>query len=360
MDVCPVQALDIEPPQPGPESKGPAGIFRASPSNGMMEYPVQVARVRRLRQSGVRGVPHSRRPCLDHGRGSHAAGGAPGPVSGPPLNRRRPGSRWARSPRNPLKRPRGRRGQSLFSWRNQRSPERLAGLGGRGPPMAAAIPFRRARKACPAGTDAGRYVRADRPGRYDEGLPVCGPEVNPFPGRSAAGSAPLRGEGVLPAGHPGRTIASAAPREFATEQASCPPVAPPSSKAHGEGRIVGGGPAWNVGRLLLAASALRITVLSRPMPGAGRMMAIGIPETASRAPCCARRSTASSGLGVDLKPRQAPWTRLQRWPILEAKLRRHLPGDRSGRAPKAGRGRATGCPGRKCRGPSCLKQVNLG
>jgi NADPH-dependent glutamate synthase beta subunit-like oxidoreductase len=128
--------------------------------------------------------------------------------------------------------------------------------------------------ACPAGTDAGRYVGLVAQGRFDEAFAVAA-EVNPFP--SACGwicTAPCEAacrRGVLDEPISIRTI-----KRFAAEHGSLPPVTPPAVRRSERVAIVGGGPAGMSAAWYLARLGYGVTVLEA-MGVPGGMMAIGIP-----------------------------------------------------------------------------------
>jgi NADPH-dependent glutamate synthase beta chain and related oxidoreductases len=128
--------------------------------------------------------------------------------------------------------------------------------------------------ACPAGTDAGRYVGLIADGRYDEAYAVAA-EVNPFP--SVCGwicTAPCEAacrRGVLDEPISIRTI-----KRFAAEHGSLPAVKPPTTRRPERVAIVGGGPAGMAAAWYLARLGYGVTVLEA-MPVPGGMMAIGIP-----------------------------------------------------------------------------------
>ena len=94
--------------------------------------------------------------------------------------------------------------------------------------------------ACPAGTDAGRYVGLIGAGRYDEAYAVAA-EVNPFP--SVCGwicTAPC--ESVCRRGVLDEPIAIRTLKRFAAEHGRLPPVEPPTVRRTEKVAIGGGGP----------------------------------------------------------------------------------------------------------------------
>jgi NADH-quinone oxidoreductase subunit F len=152
--------------------------------------------------------------------------------------------------------------------------------------------------ACPAGTDAGRYVGLIGQGRYDEAYAVAS-EVNPFP--SVCGwicTAPC--ESVCRRGTLDEPIAIRRLKRFAAEQGKLPPVAPPARRRKEKVAIVGGGPAGMSAAYYLARLGYGVTVFEA-MPVPGGMMAIGIPEY--RLPRTVLREEIDRivGLGVELK-----------------------------------------------------------
>jgi NADH-quinone oxidoreductase subunit F len=140
---------------------------------------------------------------------------------------------------------------------------------------APASPIAPCQEACPAGTDAGRYVGLVGAGRYDEAYAVAA-EVNPFP--SVCGwicTAPCESacrRGVLDEPISIRTI-----KRFAVEHGKLPAVPKPKTKRSEKVAIVGGGPAGMSAAWYLARLGYPVTVLEA-MPIPGGMMAIGIPE----------------------------------------------------------------------------------
>ena len=136
-------------------------------------------------------------------------------------------------------------------------------------------PLAPCQEACPAGTDAGRYVGLIGAGRYDEAYAVAA-EVNPFP--SVCGwicTAPCEvacRRGVLDEPIAIRTL-----KRFAAERGTLPAVEPPTVRRSERVAIVGGGPAGMSAAWYLARLGYPVTVLEA-MPVPGGMMAIGIPE----------------------------------------------------------------------------------
>jgi NADH-quinone oxidoreductase subunit F len=140
---------------------------------------------------------------------------------------------------------------------------------------APASPIAPCQEACPAGTDAGRYVGLVAAGRYDEAYEVAA-EVNPFP--SVCGwicTAPCEAacrRGVLDEPISIRTI-----KRFAAEHGKLPPAPKTATTRSEKVAIVGGGPAGMAAAWYLARLGYPVTVMEA-MPIPGGMMAIGIPE----------------------------------------------------------------------------------
>lgn len=152
--------------------------------------------------------------------------------------------------------------------------------------------------ACPAGTDAGRYVGLVGAGRYDEAFAVAA-EVNPFP--SVCGwicTAPC--ESVCRRGVLDEPIAIRTIKRFAAEHGSLPPVAPPTIRRPDKVAIVGGGPAGMSAAWYLARLGYPVTVLEA-MPVPGGMMAIGIPEYRLPREVLQAEIARILGLGVELR-----------------------------------------------------------
>ena len=152
--------------------------------------------------------------------------------------------------------------------------------------------------ACPAGTDAARYIVLIGEGRYDEAYAVAA-EVNPFP--SVCGwicTAPC--ESACRRGVLDQPIAIRTLKRFAAENGQLPPIAAPTTRRTERVAIVGGGPAGMSAAYYLARLGYAVTVFEA-MPVPGGMMAIGIPEY--RLPREALRAEIERivGLGVDLR-----------------------------------------------------------
>ena len=347
MDVCPVQALDMSRPQrPGVEGSGLFG----SPFKWMMEYPVQVGE--------CIGCGICVRECpthvvnLDSLPGVTPLAARQGPITRPaePAPAWQPLSEVTRESLKPVRvSPWG----DLFQWRTSERPNdwqvwRSMVTDSRQDPIAPC------QEACPAGTDAGRYVGLIAKGRYDEAYAVAA-EVNPFP--SVCGwicTAPC--ETACRRGTLDQPIAIRRLKRFAVEQGKLPPVASPANKRTEKVAIVGGGPAGMSAAYYLARLGYNVTVLEA-MPVPGGMMAIGIPEY--RLPRQVLRAEIDRivGLGVELKLDSA-MGRDFTLADLEAKY------DAIFLATGASRSRKLGVPGDGLPGvvPATLflKQVNLG
>ena len=291
MDVCPVQALDMSRPQrPGVEG---AGIF-GKPFNWMMEFPVQVGE--------CIGCGICVRECpthvviLDGVAGATPLAARQGPISRPvePTPAWQPLSEVTRESLKPARvSPWG----NLFQWQTSERPQdwqvwRSMVTDSRRDPIAPC------QEACPAGTDAGRYVGLIAQGRYDEAYAVAA-EVNPFP--SVCGwicTAPC--ESACRRGTLDEPIAIRRLKRFAAEQGKLPPVAPPVKRRKEKVAIVGGGPAGMSAAYYLARLGYGVTVFEA-MPVPGGMMAIGIPEYRLPRTVIREEIARIVGLGVELK-----------------------------------------------------------
>ncbi|MHB8399238.1 MAG: FAD-dependent oxidoreductase [Candidatus Limnocylindrales bacterium] len=156
--------------------------------------------------------------------------------------------------------------------------------------------------ACPAGTDAGRYVGLIAAGRYDDAYAVSA-EVNPFP--SVCGwicTAPC--EAACRRGTLDEAIAIRTLKRFAVEHGSLPPASPAAVKRSAPVAIVGGGPAGMSAAYYLARLGYPVTVFEA-MPIPGGMMAIGIPEYRLPREVLRAEIDRIVALGVDLRLDQA-------------------------------------------------------
>jgi NADPH-dependent glutamate synthase beta subunit-like oxidoreductase/Pyruvate/2-oxoacid:ferredoxin oxidoreductase delta subunit len=347
MDVCPVQALDMSRPQrPGVEG---AGIF-GQPFNWMMEFPVQVGE--------CIGCGICVRECpthvvmLDSVAGATTLDARQGPINRPvePTPAWQPLSEVTRESLKPARvSPWG----NLFQWNVAERPQdwqvwRSMVTDSRREPIAPC------QDACPAGTDAGRYVGLIGQGRYDEAYAVAA-EVNPFP--SVCGwicTAPC--ESACRRGTLDEPIAIRRLKRFAAEAGKLPPVAPPKKRRKEKVAIVGGGPAGMSAAYYLARLGYLVTVFEA-MPVPGGMMAIGIPEYRLPRTVIREEIDRIVGLGVELKLDSA-MGRDFTLADLESKY------DAVFLATGASRSRKLGVPGDDLPGviPATLflKQVNLG
>ena len=290
MDVCPVQALDMtRPDRPGAE----AGDGGGQPFPWMMEYPVQVGEC-----IGC-DVCISECPVqvmtLDRVPGATQLLPRQGPVTlpSPP----RPG--WipfSEVTLESLKPNHPEPFEPEYRWRfaDRAKPWPTWSEPGTEVPT----PEAPCQTACPAGTDAGRYVGLIAEGRYDDAYAVAA-EVNPFP--SVCGwicTAPC--EAACRRGTLDEPISIRTLKRFAAERGHLPPVAGPTSKRSELVAVVGGGPAGMSAAYYLARLGYRVTVFEA-MPVPGGMMAIGIPEY--RLPRTVLREEIDRivGLGVELR-----------------------------------------------------------
>ncbi len=291
MDVCPVEALDMtRPDRPGVES----GLGRAMPLPWMMEHPIQVGE--------CIGCGICIRECPTEVMTLAAEPGVETPLAPRqgPINRPSTEPGWlplsmvtteALKPNHPS--PWG----NLFNWRTAERPESgqvWRSMVTEGP----ASPKAPCQTACPAGTDAGRYVGLVAQGRYDEAYAVAA-EVNPFP--SVCGwicTAPC--EAACRRGTLDEPIAIRTLKRFAVEHGSLPAVPPPAIRRPERVAIVGGGPGGMSCAYYLARLGYGVTVFEA-MPVPGGMMAIGIPEYRLPREAIADEVARIVGLGVELK-----------------------------------------------------------
>jgi NADH-quinone oxidoreductase subunit F len=215
-------------------------------------------------------------------------------------------------------------------------------------------PIAPCQEACPAGTDAGRYVGLVAQGRFDEAYEVAA-EVNPFP--SVCGwicTAPC--ESACRRGTLDEPIAIRRIKRFATEAGKLPKATPPAVRRTEKVAIVGGGPAGMSAAYYLARLGYNVTVFEA-MPVPGGMMAIGIPEYRLPRDVIREEIDRIVGLGVELKLNSA-MGRDFNLDDLEAKYQAVF------LATGASRSRKLGVPGDELPGviPATLflKQVNLG
>ncbi len=290
MDVCPVQALDMtRPTRAGVELSGGPG----APLRWMMEYPVQTGEcigcTMCVNECPV-SVVH-----LDSVAGSTSLAASQGPITlaAAPSDGWVPLSAVTREglkPHHPS--PFG----PWYRWHTRADvPRRPAWLGHR---EIAPAPVAPCQAACPAGTDAARYVGLLAEGRNDEAYAVAA-EVNPFP--AVCGwicTAPC--ESACRRGVLDEPIAIRTLKRFAVEHGRLPAIEKPAPMREGRVGIVGGGPAGMSAAYYLARLGYPVTVFEA-MPVPGGMMAIGIPEY--RLPRAALRAEIQRilDLGVELR-----------------------------------------------------------
>ncbi len=272
MDVCPVEALDMTRPQaPGIET-GPASGGRPLPWT--MERPLQVGE--------CIGCGICIRECppnvmtLVTADGQVPLAARQGPIERPAAAAP-PDDAWvplSEVTREALKPVHASPWGNLFRWQTRSRPQpwqTWMTMVDDAPPS----PIAPCQEACPAGTDAGRYVGLIGQGRYDEAYAVAA-EVNPFP--SVCGwicTAPCETacrRGVLDEPISIRTL-----KRFAAEHGTLPTIPAPSTKRQDKVAIIGGGPAGMSAAYYLARLGYPVTVMEA-MPIPGGMMAIGIPE----------------------------------------------------------------------------------
>jgi NADPH-dependent glutamate synthase beta subunit-like oxidoreductase/NAD-dependent dihydropyrimidine dehydrogenase PreA subunit len=289
MDVCPVQALDMSrPDRPGVES-GSAG----SPFDWMMEHPRQVGE--------CVGCGICIRECpvvvmtLDAVDGPTELEPLQGPIGRSPA-----GTGWvplSALTRESLKPSHPSPYDPLYRWSTAERPEPWQVWRGMVAPVVPA-PSAPCQGACPAATDAGRYVGLIAQGRYDDAYAVAA-EVNPFP--SVCGwicTAPCEAScrrGILDEPISIRTL-----KRFAAEHGKLPPVTAPANRRSERVAIVGGGPAGMSAAYYLIRLGYGVTVFEA-MPVPGGMMAIGIPEYRLPRDVLREEVDRIVGLGVELR-----------------------------------------------------------
>jgi NADH-quinone oxidoreductase subunit F len=289
MDVCPVEALDMSRPErPGVEASRGEGPLR-----WMMEYPVQVGE--------CIGCSICIRECpvvvmtLETVDGPTPLVARQGPIDRP-----RPTTGWipwSSVTRESLKPTKVSPYDDLGGWQTHERPEPWqvwTSMVGRD----VAPPGAPCQAACPAGTDAGRYVGLIAQGRYDDAYAVAA-EVNPFP--SVCGwicTAPC--EAACRRGTLDEPIAIRTLKRFAAEHGTLPRVGPPAARRPERIAIVGGGPAGMSAAYYLVRLGYGVTVFEA-MPIPGGMMAIGIPEYRLPREVLRAEIDRIVGLGVELR-----------------------------------------------------------
>ena len=269
MDVCPVEALDMSRPQaPGVET----GPGPGRPLAWMMEHPLQVGEC--IGCGICIGECPPNVMTLVVATSEVQLAGRQGPIDRPAASE--PGT-WvplSHVTREALKPVHDSPWGDLFTWRTRSRPQPWqvwTSMVDDAPPS----PIAPCQGACPAGTDAGRYVGLIGAGRYDEAYAVAA-EVNPFP--SVCGwicTAPC--ESACRRGVLDEPIAIRTLKRFAAEHGTLPKVEPPAVRRPERVAVVGGGPAGMSAAWYLARLGYPVTVLEA-MPVPGGMMAIGIPE----------------------------------------------------------------------------------
>jgi NADPH-dependent glutamate synthase beta subunit-like oxidoreductase/Pyruvate/2-oxoacid:ferredoxin oxidoreductase delta subunit len=265
MDVCPVEALDMSRPRsPGVEA-GPG----QGPIPWLMEHPIQVGEcvgcsicvtecpVSVMTLATVAGpTPLAPRQGPIHRPGAATASNTWIPLSS--------------VTREALKPTKVSAFDDVLSWRT--GAHRTGPQGSR--PANQDSAKAPCQVACPAGTDAGRYVGLIAAGRYDDAYAVAA-EVNPFP--SVCGwicTAPC--EAACRRGELDEPISIRGLKRFAAEHGTLPPISLPAQRHAERVAIVGGGPAGMSAAYYLARLGYGVTVYEA-MPVPGGMMAIGIP-----------------------------------------------------------------------------------
>ncbi len=267
MDVCPVEALDMRRPEsPGIEVGGAGG----RPLPWAMERPIQVGE--------CIGCSICIRECPPAVM-TLAVQDGPTPLAPRqgPITRPVAADGWiplSEVTRESLKPVHDSPWGDLFTWKTAERPlpwQVWRSMVEDAPES----PKAPCQTACPAGTDAGRYVGLIAAGRYDDAYEVAG-EVNPFP--SACGwicTAPC--EAACRRGTLDEPIAIRTLKRFAVENGKLAPAQRAAKPRPERVAIVGGGPAGMSAAFYLARLGYPVTVFEA-MPVPGGMMAIGIPE----------------------------------------------------------------------------------
>ena len=293
MDTCPVEALDMSRPErAGIETSG-----FGSPQTWMMEHPVQVGEC-----IGC-GICIGECPVvvmtLVAEPGETALAPRQGPIDRPvaPPAGPQPWQPLASVTRESLKREHPSPWGNLFQWQTA-DRTKVWQVWQSMKASQARAPIAPCQAACPAGTDAGRYVGLIAAKRYDDAYAVAA-EVNPFP--SVCGwicTAPC--ESVCRRGVLDEPIAIRTLKRFAVEHGVLPPVDPPAVRRTEKVGIVGGGPAGMSAAYYLARLGYPVTVFEA-MPVPGGMMAIGIPSYRLPRDVLQAEIARIVGLGVDLR-----------------------------------------------------------
>jgi NADPH-dependent glutamate synthase beta subunit-like oxidoreductase/NAD-dependent dihydropyrimidine dehydrogenase PreA subunit len=290
MDVCPVEALDMQ----RPELPGVEATWGDGPLDWMMEHPIQVGE--------CIGCSICIRECpvvvmtLTSVADATTLAPRQGPIRRP--TDEAPG--WiplSAVTRESLKPTKVSPFDALETWQTRERPEPWQ-VWRTMRPADVTEPIAPCQAACPAGTDAGRYVGLLAEGRWDDAYAVAA-EVNPF--ASVCGlicTAPC--EAVCRRGVLDEPIAIRTLKRFAAEQGHLPPIEPPAVRRPERVAIVGGGPAGMSSAYYLARLGYGVTVFEA-MPVPGGMMAIGIPDY--RLPRQTLRAEIDRivGLGVELR-----------------------------------------------------------
>ncbi len=292
MDVCPVEALDMtRPQQPGIET----GPGPGRPLDFMMERPLQVGE--------CIGCGICIRECPPNVMSLITVDGVvplvarQGPIERPVAADPNAWLPLSAVTREALKPKHDSPWGALFVWKTRSRPKPWQ-VWTTMVEDAPKNPIAPCQEACPAGTDAGRYVGLIGAGQFDEAYAVAA-EVNPFP--SVCGwicTAPCEvacRRGVLDEPIAIRTL-----KRFAAEHGKLPAVQAPANRRAEKVAIVGGGPAGMSAAYYLARLGYQVTVLEA-MPVPGGMMAIGIPEYRLPREVLQQEIERILGLGVELR-----------------------------------------------------------
>ena len=289
MDVCPVQALDMSRPnRPGVEANQGG---EALP--WMMEYPVQVGE--------CIGCSICVQECpvmvmtLDSVDGPTPLLPRQGQIERP-----QPSTGWmplSAVTREALKPTKVSPFDAFGTWKTRSRPKAWQ-VWSTMVPADVAPPGAPCQAACPAGTDAGRYIGLIGQGRYDDAYAVAA-EVNPFP--SVCGwicTAPC--ETACRRGTLDEPISIRTLKRFAAEHGTLPKIEPAAVRRSERVAIVGGGPAGMSAAYYLARLGYGVTVFEA-MSVPGGMMAIGIPEYRLPREVFHEEIERIVGLGVELR-----------------------------------------------------------